>query len=116
MDMKLTISLKLLPTPSQADALRRTMAQFNAACNAVSGTAFALKTSSQTRLHHACYYRIRAEFGLASQRAVRAMGVVCAVYRPTVLLYRIQSPAVRREGCCRRSAQHQPDVSCVWAL
>jgi len=98
MDMKLTISLKLLPTPSQADALRRTMAQFNAACNAVSGTAFALKTSSRTRLHHACYYRIRAEFGLASQRAVRAMGVVCAAYRrdkKTLHSFRPDSALVR---------------------
>src|SRR5690349_11327675 len=34
--MRLTIQLKLLPTPEQADALKRTLVRANAACNHIS--------------------------------------------------------------------------------
>ena len=79
--MRLTISLKLLPTPEQAESLRLTMTRFNAACNAISERAFTLKTASHVRLHRECYYRIRAEFRLSAQMAVRAIGKVSEVYK-----------------------------------
>ena len=38
--MKLTVQLKLQPTPEQADALRRTLETANAACDYISQVAF----------------------------------------------------------------------------
>jgi len=42
--MKLTISLKLTPTPEQADALRRTLETCNAACDWLAEQAWQMQT------------------------------------------------------------------------
>jgi putative transposase len=42
--MKLTAQLKLLPTPEQADSLKRTLEAANAACNYISNMAWETRT------------------------------------------------------------------------
>lgn len=79
--MNLTLKIKLLPTTEQFDMLKQTMGAFNDACNHVSEVAFGMKTRSQIRLHHACYYHIRETFGLSAQMAVRAVGKVVECLR-----------------------------------
>jgi hypothetical protein len=44
--MKLTAQLKLLPTPQQAAALKRTLEAANAACNAISQVAWEVLLSN----------------------------------------------------------------------
>lgn len=79
--MKLIAQVKLLPTPEQADALRRTLEQANAACRFVSDTAWETKTFRQYDLHHKCYQAIREQFGLSAQVAVRAIAKVADAYK-----------------------------------
>lgn len=79
--MKLTAQIKLLPTPEQKPALLATMEAFNGAANFASEIAYRIKTSSQRRVHHECYYEIRNQFGLPAQLAVRAIGKAVESYR-----------------------------------
>jgi len=79
--MKLIAQVKLLPTPEQADALKRTLEQANAACRFVSDTAWETKTFRQYDLHHLCYQAIRSQFGLSAQVAVRVIGKVADAYK-----------------------------------
>ena len=79
--MKLTAQLKLRPTPEQADALRRTLEAANAACDAISRTAWETKTFRQFALHTLVYYGIRADFGLSSQLTVRCIAKVADAYK-----------------------------------
>src|SRR5204863_9001431 len=46
-NMRLKIHLKLLPTPQQADALKRTLETANAACNYISQVAWGARTFGQ---------------------------------------------------------------------
>src|SRR3954471_8959314 len=78
--MRLTAQLKLLPTPEQAAALQRTLAAFNAACEYISGVAWASKTFRQFDLHKLCYRGARKQFGLSAQAAVRAISKVADAY------------------------------------
>jgi len=71
--MKLTLQLRLVPTSDQADALRDTMAAFNAAATYAAQAGFASGLFGQISIHHLVYYEIRARFGLSSQMAVRAI-------------------------------------------
>jgi putative transposase len=53
--MLLTAQLKLLPSPAQANALSRTLAAFNSACDYISGVAWDSRTFRQFDLHKLCY-------------------------------------------------------------
>ena len=79
--MNLTLKIKLLPSDPQKQMLRDTMKAFNEAANYVSGVAHKIKTASQVRLHHECYYTIRDRFCLSAQMAVRAIGKVVEILR-----------------------------------
>ena len=79
--MKLIAQVKLLPTPEQADALRHTLEQANAACQFVSATAWETKTFRQYDLHHKCYQAVREQYGLSAQVAVRAIAKVADAYK-----------------------------------
>jgi putative transposase len=79
--MKLTAQVKLLPTPEQADALRHTLEQANAACRFVSETAWETKTFRQYDLHHKCYQAVREQFVLSAQVAVRVIAKVADAYK-----------------------------------
>jgi len=79
--MKLVAQVKLLPTPEQADALRRTLEQANDACQFVSNTAWETKTFRQYDLHHKCYRLVRDQFGLSAQMAVQVIAKVAHTYQ-----------------------------------
>jgi putative transposase len=77
----LTAQLKLDPTATQASALARTLAACNAACDAISTAAWDSKTFRQFDLHKLCYRRMRDEFGLSAQAAVRCISKVADAYK-----------------------------------
>ena len=79
--MKLTIQLKLLPTPDQADCLQRTLERANAACDYLSQVAWDTHTFSKFALQKVCYQDVRTTFGLAAQMVIRALAKVGAAYQ-----------------------------------
>jgi len=79
--MQLTAQLKLKPSPEQADALSRTMAVCNEACNYISEWAWESKTFRQFDLHKLCYRAVRVDFALSAQAAIRAIAKVADAYK-----------------------------------
>lgn len=79
--MKLTAQLKLLPTPEQADTLKRTLEIANAACNSISQVAWETRTFGKFALQKLCYQDVRATFGLSAQMVVRALAKVGDAYK-----------------------------------
>ena len=79
--MNLTMQLKLLPTPGQADVMLRTMERFNAACDALAAVAFANRCANKVELQKLAYHTIRRDFGLGAQMTVRAIAKVVDAYR-----------------------------------
>src|SRR5215213_6069361 len=79
--MRLTIQLKLLPTPEQADALKRTLEMANAACDSISQVAWATSTFGQFPIHRLTYNHVRETFGLAAQLTVRCIAKVADAYK-----------------------------------
>jgi IS605 OrfB family transposase len=79
--MRQTLQIKLAPTPEQFKLLKETMDAFNQACNSVAETAFETKTFNNWGLHHLVYRRIRKEFKLSAQMAVRAISKVADAYK-----------------------------------
>ena len=90
--MKLTLQLKLVPTPEQHTALMATMRAFNAAASYAAQVGFHDHVFTQQSIHERCYRELRDRFGLSAQMAVRAIGKavetfkrdkkVCPVFRP----------------------------------
>lgn len=79
--MQLTAKVKLLPTPEQADALRRTLEVANAACDHISARAWQDRTFRQFSLHKLVYYDVRERFDLSSQMTVRCISKVADAYK-----------------------------------
>src|SRR5512135_2361248 len=79
--MILMAPVKLLPSPVQAEAIRRTLEQANAACRFVSDTAWETDTFRQYDLHHRCYRDVRERFGLSAQLTVRVIAKVADAYK-----------------------------------
>jgi IS605 OrfB family transposase len=75
------VTLSLHPTPEQAAALEATMRAFNAACQYISDVAWAHHEFRRVRVHRLTYRDVRERFGLSSQLAVRAIGVVTDSYK-----------------------------------
>ncbi|HEY3230483.1 MAG TPA: transposase [Roseiflexaceae bacterium] len=71
----------MLPTPEQADALRRTLETANAACDYISQVAFSTQTFRQFAIHKLTYQAARETFHLAAQLAVRCIGKVADAYK-----------------------------------
>ncbi len=92
--MKQTLLLKLAPTPEQHRALLETMYAFNAACNAVAEEAFLLKSANKFELQKYTYGRLRAEFGLPAQLAIRAISKTSEAYKRNKAI----KPTFRPEG------------------
>lgn len=80
-NMKLTIKVKLFPTPEQKASLVKTIEVFNEACNYISKIAFDKKTFGQVSLHKLVYYDVREKFGLSAQMVIRSIGKVSESYR-----------------------------------
>lgn len=79
--MKLTVQLKLKPTPEQADALKRTLETANAACDYISQVAFSTQTFRQFAIHKLAYQNVRETFGIAAQLTVRCIAKVADAYK-----------------------------------
>src|SRR5712691_7295541 len=79
--MRLTIQLKLLPTPEQADALTRTLETANAACDYISQVAWDARTFGQFPIHRLTYQAVRETFHLAAQLTVRCIAKVADAYK-----------------------------------
>lgn len=93
-NMKLTLMIKLQPTPEQSVALVETMERFNAACNVVAEVAFRERTANKIRLQKIVYYDIRERFGLPAQMAVRVISKVAEAYK----LDKSRKPSFREHG------------------
>ena len=79
--MKLTLLVKLVPTPEQHQTLLDTMERFNEACNDIAEVAFENRTANKIRLQKIVYYRIREQYGLSAQMTVRAISKTCEAYK-----------------------------------
>ncbi len=79
--MKLIAQVKLLPTPEQADALRKTLEIANTACNYISNQARENNTFRQFPLHRLTYREARETFQLSAQVVVRCISKVVDAYK-----------------------------------
>jgi len=79
--MKVIAQLKLLPTPVQADTLRQTLEQANAACNEISRVAWEQQVFGKFALQKLTYSRIKADYGLGAQLAIRCLAKVGDSYK-----------------------------------
>jgi IS605 OrfB family transposase len=79
--MKLTVQVKLLPTPEQSLALRETLETANRAANRLSQLAWDKKEFRQFPMHRLFYKKIRSEFPLSSQVVVRLNAKVADAYK-----------------------------------
>jgi IS605 OrfB family transposase len=79
--MLLTLKVKLQPTQEQRQKLLRTMETFNQACDDISEAAYESRTFNKYKLQHQHYYRIREQYKLPAQLAIRAISKVVESYR-----------------------------------
>lgn len=92
MIVKLTLQLRVLPDTEQAKRLLDTMERFNEAATFAAKLGFEAGVISQPSIHTLAYRKIRDQFGLSAQMAVRAIGkavecfhrdrTVCPVFKP----------------------------------
>lgn len=79
--MKLTVQIKLLPTPEQDLALRKTLETANHAANRLSQLTWDAKEFRQFPMHRLFYKQIRNEFHLSAQVVVRLNAKVSDAYK-----------------------------------
>lgn len=87
--MVLTLQIKLLPTATQAQSLRKTIERANAACNEISTRCFSKKIFGQFKIHHEVYYATRSAFGLSAQMAIRCIAKVADSYKADKKIIRV---------------------------
>ncbi|MGW7363556.1 RNA-guided endonuclease InsQ/TnpB family protein [Streptomyces sp. NPDC054841] len=103
------VQVKLLPSPDAAAALAATLPVCNGAADAVSVVAYETGTTSRNELQKLVYARLKAEFGLAAQPAVRTVKKVVDAY--TTLRANIRAGNLGPEGAQRRRrAESKPIV------
>jgi IS605 OrfB family transposase len=71
--MKLTLQLKLLPTPEQSESLLDTMRRYNEAATFAAEQGFAAGVFSKPSIQKLAYRECRERFRLSSQMAIRAI-------------------------------------------
>jgi IS605 OrfB family transposase len=79
--MKLTATVKLLPTDAQRQLLFATLQRANAACNTISEAAWHAQQFGRVPVHQLTYAAVREQFGLTAQLAVRCIGKVVDAYK-----------------------------------
>lgn len=79
--MKLTVTVKLLPSSQQTDSLRQTLRRSNAASNHVSEVAWKESVFGKHALQKLCYHEVRTRFDLTAQAAIQACRKVADSYR-----------------------------------
>ena len=111
METTITAKLKLLTTPEQYMALRRTQLVYRATLNQASQHAFTHgKTSSSQRLHHDLYVEVRATHGLPSQLACSVFRQVGATYKGLWTKW-YKNVEARKAGWTRKEALQGPGQS-----
>lgn len=115
--VKLTVQIKLLPTPEQSEVLRKTLETVNCAANRLSQLAWDSKEFRRFPLHKTFYHQIRREFPLSAQ-------LVCLLNAKVVDAYKIDRKAqrvFRKHGCiaydprCLNIKLPKSEVS-IWTL
>ncbi|WP_351233114.1 transposase [Streptomyces sp. NPDC002133] len=107
--MKVVVQVKLLPSPEVAAALAATLAVCNRAADAASAVAHKTGTTTRNELQKLVYARLKAEFGLAAQPAVRTVKKVVDAYatlRANIRAGNLGPAASKR----RRRAESKPIV------
>lgn len=106
--VKIVAQVKLLPVSvHDADALAATLRACNRAANLASEVAFVKELKRRNVLQKEVYFRLRAEFGLGAQPAVRVVKKVCDAY--ATLKANITAGNLGPEGSKRRTrAQSRP--------
>jgi predicted transposase len=79
--MKIIAQVKLLPTPDQAKALKKTLEVANLACNKISIVAWKKKLFQNYSLQKIVYKPVREHFGLSAQVTVRCIAKVVDAYK-----------------------------------
>src|SRR5262247_790199 len=79
--VKLILQTQLLPDRDQARKLSATMRAFNTAADWLAGEAFRLKTPNKVELQQLYYNRLRDDFGISAQMAIRCIAQVCEAYK-----------------------------------
>ncbi|WP_317985808.1 transposase [Streptomyces sp. 5-10] len=78
--MKIVVQVRLLPTPNEALALTATLRAANAGANLASALSFEKGITSRNDLQKLVYGRLKGEFGLGAQTAVRTVKKVVDAY------------------------------------
>lgn len=79
--MKLTLQIKLFPSPEQFDSLKNTMIESNTACNEIAETAWNKRLFNQFKLHKEVYHPIKSSFKLSAQMVIRCISKVADAYK-----------------------------------
>ncbi|MFJ2956869.1 RNA-guided endonuclease InsQ/TnpB family protein [Streptomyces sp. NPDC087270] len=95
------VRVRLLPGPEEAAALAATLRVVNEAADAVSAVAFAKGATSRNDLHKLTYGRLKGEFGLGAQAAVRTVKKVVDAY--AALRGNVRAGRLGPEGSPRRA-------------
>ncbi|MCG8347538.1 MAG: transposase [Chloroflexales bacterium] len=113
--MRLTIQLKLQPTPQQAALLRQTLHAANAACNAISETAWRTREFKQFGIHKLTYYDTKDAFNLSAQLVVRCIAKVAHTYKLDTKTQRAFKPlgAVAFDD---RILSYKTDAVSIWTI
>ena len=98
--MKVTVQVKLLPSPKQAEALQETLHACNQAANTASRVAFTTGATHKYALQQHVYTALKAESGLSAQPAVRVIGKVADAY--TTRTSHLRNGLLGRPGSKRR--------------
>ncbi|MER7693930.1 transposase, partial [Streptomyces sp. NPDC097610] len=107
--MKLTVQVKLLPTPGQAAALEATLRACNEAASWAGGVAFEKDVKRNFALREHTYDQIKARWGLGAQAAQHVIKKVCDAY--ATLKANLNAGNVGRPGSKRyRKANEKPIV------
>ena len=113
--MKLTLKIKLLPTPEQADILLDTIKEANLACDAISGIAWDNKVFNQFKIHNLCYHGMKSVFNLSAQMLVRCISKVADAYK----LDRKTKRSFRPLGSIAydsRILSYKDDTASIWCI
>lgn len=92
--MKRTISIKLQPTPDQADSLLKVQQAFAEACNKIVPYAVNNRCWNRVALHHLAYYPTREATNLGSQMTCGAIHAVCMAYKVLKINRTQEVPAI----------------------
>jgi putative transposase len=79
--VKLTVQVKVHPSPRQAAALLLILERVNDVANYVSNWAWQHRTFHKYSVQKALYFRIKDQFALPSQTTLRVIAKVCDAYK-----------------------------------